>query len=215
MDFLKPETFFDLSSFAHRSLWKPGLAVWSALEEIQHIPFDLGSIEIEIPEGVFLKNRELISIGKGTVIELGAMIEGPCIIGENCKIGHGAYLRGFCILGDRCSVGHSAEIKRSIVLNDAAVTHFVYVGDSIIGNKVNLGAGVKCSNLRLDRKEICCGPDRVATGLKKMGSIIGDGVQIGCNCVLNPGTLIGKRAICYPLLNVGGFVKEGSVLKDV
>ena len=215
MDFLKPETFFDLSSFAHRSLWKSGLPVWSALEALQHLPFDRGCIEIEIPEGVFLKHKELISIGKGTVIEPGAMIEGPCIIGENCKIGHGAYLREFSILGNDCSVGHSAEIKHSLILNGAAVTHFVYVGNSIIGNKVNLGAGVKCSNLRLDRKEIYCGPDRVATGLKKMGAIVGDGVQIGCNCVLNPGTLIGKRAIFYPLLNVGGFVKEGSIIKDV
>jgi NDP-sugar pyrophosphorylase family protein len=117
------------------------------------------------------------------------------------------------ILGNHCSIGHCAELKNSILLNDAAVTHFVYVGDSIIGNRVNLAAGVKCANLRLDRKDVRI--EGRETGLKKFGSIVGDDVQVGCNCVLNPGTLLGKGTICYPLRNVSGLIQPGSIIKDV
>ena len=130
-------------------------------------------------------------------------------------IRHGAYIREYVILGDQCQVGHSAELKHSILLDGAAATHFVYVGDSIIGNNANLGAGVKCANSRLDRDEVSVLWDnqKVKSGLKKFGAIVGDRVQIGCNCVLNPGTLIGKESFCHPLLNVGGYIPPKSVLK--
>jgi NDP-sugar pyrophosphorylase family protein len=211
MNFLNLEPFFDIANFLHKALWKEGLPVWSPLvtvnEYLHSLP--LGKIDIEIPEGVFLQNRGQISIGKGTVIEPGVFIRGPCVIGENCKISHGAYLRGNVILGEHCSVGHCAEIKHSILLDGAKVTHFVYVGDSIIGAGANLSAGVKCANLRLDRKEVR------GTGLKKFGAIIGDRVQIGCNCVINPGTFIEKDVICYPLLAISGAILAGSLVKHV
>lgn len=165
-------------------------------------------MEIDIPQGVFLQNPELISIGKGTVIEPGVMIIGPCIIGKNCVIRHGAYLREDVILGDGCHIGHSSELKHSIVLNHAAATHFVYVGDSILGASVNLGAGVKCANLRLDRREVAV--QGVKTGLRKFGAIVGDKTQIGCNCVLNPGTLIGKESFSHPLVNLKGLIPARS-----
>lgn len=208
------EDFFSLKSFAHRALWKRGAPVWSPLLLLSKYLSEKKScqIEIAIPEGVFLEKREQISIGEGTVIEPGVMIQGPCIIGKNCVIRHGAYIRGPVICGDRCQIGHSAEIKNSILLDGASATHFVYVGDSILGNGVNLGAGVKCANLRLDRCEVgvVFGRRRVMTGLKKFGSIVGDRVQIGCNCVLNPGTLVGKESFAYPLINVGGFIPPHS-----
>lgn len=208
------QTFFFLEKFAFKELWKEGAPVWAPLLLLKDFLKEKNpcQIEIEIPEGVFLENRESISIGKGTVIEPGVFIQGPCIIGKECVIRHGAYIRRDVICGDRCQIGHSAELKSSILLDGACATHFVYVGDSILGNDVNLGAGVKCANLRLDRGEVRVqwGKEKVKTGLKKFGAIVGDRVQIGCNCVLNPGTLVGRESFSYPLMNLGGFIPTRS-----
>lgn len=203
------DAFFSLENFEHSSLWAKGDLVWSPLLRLsEYLKEKVYKIEIEIPEGVFLVNREFISIGPGTVIEPGVMIHGPCIIGKNCIIRHGAYIREEVILGNECHIGHSSELKHSILLNRAAATHFVYVGDSILGESVNLGAGVKCANLRLDRREVSvlAKGKKWATGLKKFGAVIGDRVQIGCNCVLNPGTLVGKESFSYPLMNIRGHI---------
>lgn len=202
------EHFFSLGDFAHKELWQEDKPVWHPLHLLKEYLFQKPprSIEIPIPEGVFLKNPETISIGKGTVIEPGAYIQGPCVIGKNCVISHCAYVRPFVILGDGCHLGHASEIKGSILLDGAKATHFVYVGDSILGRDVNLGAGVKCANLRLDHKEICCSyqEKKIPTGLKKFGAIVGDRTQIGCNSVLNPGTLVGKEHFFYPLTCLKG-----------
>ncbi len=203
------ELFFSLKRFAHRALWKNGAPPWAPLSLLEHYTKSAThSIMITIPSGVFLERPELISIGPGTIIEPGVFIQGPCIIGAQCIIRHGAYLRGPLIIGDRCVVGHSAELKNSILLDSCNATHFVYVGDSIIGNRVNLAAGVKCANVRLDRKKIAVQfeEQQIQTGLLKFGSIVGDRTQIGCNAVLNPGTLIGRESLCYPLMNVRGYL---------
>ncbi len=198
-----PASFFDLDGFAHRTLWLDGDPVWAALGRLQEYLEGWGACQIEsaVPEGVFLVNRERISIGKGVVIEPGAYIEGPCLVGAGSAIRHGAYLRGGVILGEGCTVGHAAEVKHSILLDGAAATHFTYVGDSILGRNVNLGAGVKCANLRLDRKEVTVRWEgqKGATGLRKMGAIVGDGCQVGCNSVLNPGTLLKPGSLLRPL----------------
>jgi NDP-sugar pyrophosphorylase family protein len=208
------ENFFSLDDFVHKDLWQEGEPVWSALLLLTDYLNKKPSfkIEIPVPEGVFLENRELISIGKGTIIEPGVFIKGPCIIGENCVIRHGAYFRGFVICGNDCHIGHGTELKHSILLNRAAATHFVYVGDSILGSDVNLGAGVKCANLRLDRLAISIHvkKEKVKTGLRKLGAIIGDRTQIGCNSVLNPGTLIGRESFSYPLMTLQGFIPPRS-----
>lgn len=213
MKFLTPDFFFDLSKFTHAALWKEGELAFSPLNRLKEyiLSLDLGKIEIELSPSVYIKNRELVSIGKGTVIDPGVLIEGPCVIGENCTIRHGAFLREFTLLGNGCSIGHCTEIKHSILLDGAAATHFVYVGDSILGNQVNLGAGVKCANLRLDRALVAVGPlgNKIQTGLKKFGALVGDRAQIGCNSVMNPGTLIGKGVACHPLSNLKGMVVEG------
>ena len=208
------ESFFSLQNFEHKALWKKGEPVWSPLLWLNEYlnKKNSGRIEIDIPEGVFLEKKEQISIGKGTVIEPGVLIQGPCIIGKNCAIRHGAYLRGAILCGDGCHIGHSAELKHSILLDGAAATHFVYVGDSILGNHVNLGAGVKCANLRLDRRDVTVQFDgeKIDTGLKKFGAIVGDRVQIGCNAVLNPGTLMGRESFSYPLMHLDGFIPPRS-----
>lgn len=207
---VKANLFFVLDRYAHRDLWIDGEPVWSPLLALREYLNKKNScrIEIEIPNGVHLERPELISIGEGTILEPGVYIQGPCIIGKNCIIRHGAYIRESVICGDHCTIGHCAEIKHSILLDSANATHFVYVGDSILGNGVNLGAGVKCANLRLDRREVSVAFDgnRIKTGLKKFGAIVGDGSQIGCNCVLNPGTLMAKNTIARPLQNLSGYV---------
>lgn len=213
---LKPSYFFDLSNYLHAELFSNPL-VWEALSLLESYLADqtLGKIEIEIPHGVHLIDRGLISIGKGTVIEPGAYIKGPCLIGKNCTIRHGAYIRGNLITGDHCVVGHTTEIKNAIFLNHAVAAHFAYIGDSILGNDVNLGAGTKCANLRLDRANIAASVNgrKIDTGRHKLGAIFGDGSQTGCNSVTNPGTFFGKNACCYPCMNVGGFIPSGRMLK--
>ena len=209
--------FFSLRRFAHQSLWKDDAPPWAALSILKNYLSQWShKIEIDLPPYVHLERPELISIGKGTIIEPGVYIQGPCIIGRDCIIRHGAYLRDSVICGDHCAIGHSAELKNSILLDSAAATHFVYVGDSILGNRVNLGAGVKCANLRLDRKEILAYFEgrKIKTGLKKWGAVIGDGCQIGCNSVLNPGTLMGQDSICPPLVSLGGYIPPRSRIKQ-
>jgi len=212
------DSFFSLKRFAHKSLWKEGEPVWSPLLALDaYLEKKSYNIEITIPTYVHLLRPDLISIGKGTVIEPGVCIQGPCIIGKNCIIRHGAFLRDGVICGDHCAIGHSAEVKHAILLNYAHITHFTYVGDSIVGNWVNLGAGVKCANLRLDRRpvEVLVDGQKIKTGLKKFGAIIGDKTQIGCNCVLNPGTLMGKESASYPLLNLRGYIlPQSRVISD-
>ncbi|MDA8160811.1 MAG: hypothetical protein M0T76_08835 [Desulfobacteraceae bacterium] len=141
-----------------------------------------------------------IHIGGGVLVEAGALIKGPAVIGDCTEVRQGAYLRGHCLTGKRCVLGHVTEAKHVILLNDAKAGHFAYLGDSILGNQVNLGAGTKLANLRFTGGEV---PVRtpegvVNTGLRKLGAIMADGVQTGCNSVTNPGALLGKRAMLMP-----------------
>jgi NDP-sugar pyrophosphorylase family protein len=145
-----------------------------------------------------------IHIGEGTVIEPGAFINGPTVIGNNTEVRQGAYIRGSCIIGNRCVVGHTTEMKNSIMLDDAKAGHFAYLGDSILGNHVNLGAGTKLANLKLSGSEVVLkiNGNSYNTGLRKLGAILGDYVQIGCNSVTNPGALVAKSSHINPLTNV-------------
>ncbi len=202
------EDFFSTQEFAHSLLWQKEGFLWDPLIHLEiYLKTVSHKIEIEIPDGVYLKNLGEISIGEGTIIDPSVLIEGPCIIGRNCTIRHGAFLRAGTVLGEECMVGHASEIKNSLLMDGAVASHFCYVGDSILGPNVNLGAGVKCANLRLDRKKIFgyYQGKKIQTHLEKLGAILGEGVQVGCNCVLNPGTFIGKKSIVYPLVNIGGF----------
>ena len=211
MQAVSPESLFDLSHFASASVFHDCTYVWEALSKIA--PYlenaDLGKIEGEVSKDAYLINPGLISIGKGTIVEPGAYIAGPCLIGKNCHVRSGAYIRGNLITGDGCVLGHDSEFKNVIMLDGAKAAHFAYVGDSILGNEVNLGAGTVLANLRLDRKQISFKIDaaRVDTGRKKFGAALGDRSQTGCNSVLNPGTIFAKEATCRPCINIGGFVQ--------
>jgi UDP-N-acetylglucosamine diphosphorylase / glucose-1-phosphate thymidylyltransferase / UDP-N-acetylgalactosamine diphosphorylase / glucosamine-1-phosphate N-acetyltransferase / galactosamine-1-phosphate N-acetyltransferase len=212
-----PSYFFELNNFQHAHIFDSCSFPWEALPKIEKYlkSLSLGNIQISIPNTAFLINPELISIGEGTVIEPSAYIKGPCVIGKNCTIRHGAYIRGNVITGDQCVIGHDTEVKNSIFLNKAQAAHFAYVGDCILGNGVNLGAGTKCANLKLDHQniEVHLKGEKISTGLRKFGAILGDGVQLGCNSVMNPGTMLGKRVFCYPCVSVGGFVPEDHIIR--
>ena len=217
MSLTHPNAFFSLEDFEHENLFRDCEHVWDAIKNISSYlnSQPLGKIEVQIPAGVHLQDAHLISIAKGCVIEPGAFIQGPCLIGEGSTVRHGAYIRGHVIVGKNCVIGHGTEIKHSILLNDAAAPHFNYVGNSILGNHTNLGAGVICANLRLDKKPITVkmGKEFFLTGMQKLGLILGDHGQMGCNSVANPGTVMGKEATCAPCVNVGGWVPEGSMVK--
>jgi len=156
-----------------------------------------------------------ISIGKGTVVEPGALIRGPAIIGDNTEVRQGAYIRGDVVVGNKCVVGHTTEMKHSIMLGGSKAGHFAYIGDSILG-RVNLGAGTKLANLKLDESAVMIkvkGDKTYDTKMKKLGAIIGDGVEIGCNSVTNPGTLVGKGSSAFPNSTLHGYYPPKSLIR--
>lgn len=208
------DIFFDLNLFEHKELFANCEFPWEALANIEHYfeAFFQNQPPCKAYPGVILVHPEQIFIGEGTVIEQGAYIEGPCILGKNCTIRHAAYLRKNVVAGDGCVLGHCSEFKNVILLNHAHVAHLSYVGDSIFGNGCNLGAGVKCANVKFDGSKISIYADDIEfkTGLRKLGAIIGDRVQLGCNSVTNPGTLIGKDSYLFPCTNFGGVAPADS-----
>ncbi len=214
---LHPDYFFDLNNFSHKDLFSDCKFVWEALSKIPSYldSLKLGVILGSVSPNAYLINPHLISIGSGTIVEPGAYIEGPCFIGNNCQIRHGAYIRGNVLTGDRAIIGHDTEIKGSVMLNGAQAAHFAYVGDSILGNDINLGAGTKCANLRLDGKDIHVTVEGVLyqTGRRKLGLIAGDRSSLGCNSVSNPGTFLGPEVLTHPCSNFGGFVAKKKLIK--
>lgn len=207
---MNASAYFDLSIALFGDLFVESRYVWDVLPKIApyiHSLFTKGSFSPNYPNTVF--------IGKGTVIEEGAFIKGPAIIGENCFIGHTAYVREHCLLGNGVRIGHGAEVKNSVIFPRSVVAHLNYVGDSIIGSRVNVAGGAKLANFRFDggNIKVPVGGERIDTGLVKFGAVIGDDCQIGANAVLNPGTILGKHCVVYPLVSVRGVHEEGSVIK--
>ena len=211
--------FFSIDSFFYKEIFLSCEQVWEALCKLpSYIASQkLGDWYSEPSKNCFLVSPEKISIGKNTIIEPGAFLEGPSIIGEDVLIRSGAYVRKYSLLGKGVIIGHGTEVKNSILLNGAHAAHFSYVGDSILGKDVNLGAGVKCANLRLDKKKIALNYQGkiFQTNLEKMGAIIGDYSQIGCNAVLNPGTFLAKHSLCRPLQSVKGFFYSSKSLERI
>ncbi len=164
--------------------------------------------------GAYLFDDRVI-IGPGTVIEPGALLKNHSVIGANTEIRQGAYLRGTCLIGDNCNVGHATEVKNSVFLSGAHAGHFAYVGDSILGRGVNLGAGTKCANLKMIHGNISLAShtgEKYDTGRRKLGAILGDGSETGCNSVTSPGTLMGKKSLIYPCVNMpAGYYPDGTV----
>ena len=212
----KAADLFNLSQTAHAAIFDGCEYAWDALKKIQ------AYLEANLRPG--LHHRcvgsafigEWVFIGEGTVVEDGVMIKGPAIIGRNCEIRHNAYFREQVIVGDNCVVGNSCELKNSLLFNHAVVPHFNYVGDSILGHHVHLGAGVKISNLKIVPGNITVDIDGrpFDTGLRKFGALLGDQTDIGCNAVLNPGTIIGRGSVIYPNTNWRGILPANMIVKN-
>lgn len=157
---------------------------------------------------------ENVLVGENVKIYPGATIEGPAIIGSGTEIRPGAFIRGSVIIGERCVIGNSSELKNSILLDGVQVPHYNYVGDSVLGNRAHMGAGAICSNLKADGKNVIIRAERdYETGLRKIGAFLGDGADIGCGCVLNPGTVVGKNTSVYPLTALRGVYPANSIVK--
>lgn len=166
--------------------------------------------------GDYERISEFVWIGKGTVVEKSVLIKGPAIIGRDCELRHSAFIRENVLIGDQVVVGNSTEIKNSILMTRAQAPHFNYVGDSILGFKAHIGAGVILSNLKSTggTVRVIYNNETIETGLRKFGAILGDNAEVGCNSVLNPGTVIGKNSIVYPLSAVRGVVPPNSIYKS-
>lgn len=195
----------------------------SIFENIEY-PFQvLGKIHdfiIELGEKLdpleYEKIEEDVWISKSAKVANSASINGPVIIGHNAEIRHCAFIRGNAIVGENTVVGNSTELKNVILFNNVQVPHYNYVGDSILGYKAHMGAGSITSNVKSDKTlvKLKTQDEIIETGLKKFGAILGDNVEIGCNTVMNPGTIIGKNTNVYPLSSVRGIIEEDSIFKN-
>jgi len=212
---LKIEEIFDLKLTKFADIFERVEYPWEVLPRLEEYikarikPGNLG----KVVGNVFIADD--VEIDEGTIIEHGAMIYGPTIIGKNCTIRAGAYIRENTLIDDNCVVGHSTEVKNILMFSGAKAAHFNYVADSVIGANVNLGSGTKIANWRLDSKTVLVkdGESKIDTGLRKFGAIIGDETHTGANCVLNPGTVLGKKCAVYPLKSVVGIFEAGSMVK--
>ncbi len=213
--------FLDLGQTDHPGLFEKESPPWSALPKIaNHLAEKLADVENclsgEIHPSAIIGPQ--VYIAKGTVVEAHAVIKGPAWIGSGTIVRSGAYIRENVIAGDACMLGNSSEFKNCILFNNCDVPHFNYVGDSILGHKAHLGAGVICSNVRLDRRDIRVrntnSEEWIDTGLRKFGAIIGDRTEIGCNSVLSPGSVIGRDCIVHPCTHWQGVLGENQIVKN-
>jgi NDP-sugar pyrophosphorylase family protein len=210
-----PAQFLSLEHTAHPKLFEDQQFVWNALKQVaSYLQFRLKPAVLgELVGRPFISSN--VFVGRGTIVEQGAVLKGPAWIGENCHIRSGCYVRENVVVGNGVVMGNSCEFKNSIIFDEAEVPHFNYVGDSILGFKAHLGAGVILSNVKLDRGEISVATDQgnIATSLTKFGAIVGDRTEIGCNAVMNPGSVLGRDCLVYPNVNFRGVLPEGTVVK--
>ena len=205
-------SLLDLKHTAAASLLESCQYPWEALPQIGGFIKQLGQ---SLPETEYDHPAEYVWIAKSATIAPTASITGPCIIGPETEVRHCAFIRGNALVGKGAVVGNSTELKNVILFDKVQVPHYNYVGDSILGYKSHMGAGAITSNVKSDKKTVVVkdGDERMETGLKKFGAILGDYVEVGCNSVLNPGSVIGRDSHIYPLSNVRGVVPANSIYK--
>ena len=186
---------------------------WEALGGLKAFIQTLGE---SLPKTDYDEIAPSVWVHKRASVAPTACINAPCIIGENTEVRHCAFIRGSALVGKNCVVGNSVELKNVILFDNVQTPHYNYVGDSILGYKAHMGAGSITSNVKSDKTPVSIkdGETRVQTGLKKMGAMLGDNVEVGCNSVLNPGTVVGRNSNIYPLSCVRGLVKANSIYKN-
>lgn len=212
MEKLKAVNLFDFEQTIAKPLFESVTYPWECLPKIKDFILELGkTLSLE----KFNKIGEDIWVAKTATVAPSASLHGPLIICDNAEVRHCAFIRGSAIVGENTVVGNSTELKNSILFNNVQVPHYNYIGDSILGYKSHTGAGTITSNLKSDKSLVTVSMDgqKVETGVKKFGAMIGDNVEVGCNSVLNPGTVIGRKTSVYPLSMVRGYIPENSIYK--
>ncbi|MDR2888365.1 MAG: UDP-N-acetylglucosamine pyrophosphorylase [Lachnospiraceae bacterium] len=204
---------YNLNETIAASLFAVATYPWELLPRIGDHIIELGR---SLSPDRFIQTADNIWIARSAQVAPTAVIGGPAIIDEEAQIRHCAYIRGNVIVGKRAVVGNSTELKNALLFNEVQVPHYNYVGDSILGFRSHLGAGAVVSNLKSDKSlvQIKIADDAYATGLKKCGALLGDQVEVGCGSVLNPGTVIGRESIIYPLSMVRGYIPPDSIYKN-
>ena len=213
MEECKISKMYNLDETIAKELLESVTYPWEALSKIEQFIIELGN---KLDSNVYEKRGENIWIAKSAKVAPTAYINGPCIIGEEAEVRHCAFIRGKAIVGNNAVVGNSTELKNVILFNRVQVPHYNYVGDSILGYKAHMGAGSITSNVKSDKKLVVVkkGKEKIETGLKKFGAMLGDNVEVGCNSVLNPGSVIGRNTNIYPLSCVRGVIEENSIYKN-
>lgn len=206
------KNLYNLDETIAKDIFEGCLYPWEVLPKIKDFIINLGE---NLNKEEYDKVGENVWIAKSAKVAESAYINGPTIIGKNAEIRHCAFIRGNVIVGENAVVGNSTELKNVILFNNVQVPHYNYVGDSILGYKSHMGAGSITSNVKSDKKLVIVKSEdeKIETGLKKFGAMLGDNVEVGCGSVLNPGTVIGKNTNIYPLSSVRGVVKENSIYK--
>ena len=214
METCKIKNLYNLEETIAKDLFEGAVYPWEVLPKIEAFILELGKTLSEDEYDCIDGN---IWIAKSATIAPTASITGPCIIGKNTEVRQSAFIRGKAIVGENCVVGNSTELKNVILFNNVQVPHYNYVGDSILGFKSHMGAGSITSNVKSDKTIVTINyqGEKLNTGLKKMGAILGNYVEVGCNSVLNPGTVIGRNSNIYPLSRVRGVVPENSIFKEL
>lgn len=212
MEECKINNLYNLDETIAKSLLEKNEYPWEVLPKIKDFIIELGN---SLSEEEYEKKGENIWIAKSAKVAPTAYINGPAIIGKEAEIRHCAFIRGNAIVGEGAVVGNSTELKNVILFNKVQVPHYNYVGDSILGYKSHMGAGSITSNVKSDKKLVIVknGEEKIETGLKKFGCMIGDNVEVGCGSILNPGSVIGKNTNIYPLSSVRGVIPPNSIYK--
>ena len=213
MEKCKIKNLYDLDNTIAKELLESVTYPWEALAKINDFILKIGPT---LDKEKYEKVGEDVWIAKSATVAPTAYIKGPAIIGENAEIRHCAFIRGKAIVGENAVVGNSTELKNVILFNRVQVPHYNYVGDSILGYKSHMGAGSITSNVKSDKKLVVVkdGIEKIETGIKKFGAMLGDNVEIGCGSVLNPGTVVGRNTNIYPLSSVRGVVPDNNIYKN-
>lgn len=205
------DTLFDLSHTLSAQFLRQFCYPWEALNGIKNHIIELGN---SLPSEQYDEVSPRVWIHKTAKIAPTAYLGSPCIIGPGTEVRHCAFIRGSALVGSECVVGNSVELKNVILFDKVQVPHYNYVGDSILGYKAHMGAGSVTSNVKSDKTLVVIhGQQDIPTGIKKVGAMLGDGVEVGCNSVLNPGTVIGRGSQIYPLSCVRGVIPANSIYK--
>lgn len=209
---MQTENYLDLSKTIASEIFSGLSYPWEALPKIKDFILNLGP---KLPKDEFEEIKENVWVSKEAVIANSAFIAGPTIICKGTEIRHCAFIRGSVIVGENCVVGNSTELKNAILFNNVQVPHFNYIGDSILGFKAHFGAGSIVSNVKSDKSNVSVliNGNKTDTGLRKFGAIVADYVEIGCNAVLNPGTIIRRNSNVYPTSMVRGVIGENMIFK--